>query len=485
MSSKSESSKELQDGQSTTAESAAQTPEANSAAEKIVTGTVSAVEEKRILVDIDSAAGAVLPAADILSGEDAPGVSTGDSLKCMVLSDSENGTVLSASMPERKKAGMKLLRALKELQLPVTGRISGMNKGGYNISFLGRKAFCPFSTVDISFPDNPQELMGREYDFVIARIENRGDNIVLTRIPLLQDQIDETLTKIEAAKESGEPMNGKVTRVTHFGAFVDLGGIEGLVHVSELTWDRDEKTESVVKEGENIAVLVLDVQRNEQLHESRISLSLKRLSKDPWEEALQKFSVGDTVEGTVSRIVGFGAFIRLMPGVEALIRTEEMAWTRVRKPSRHVSRNQTVKARIIHIDEEGHKIDCSLKDFVENPWEKLQERVAEGDTVKGVVSGVQEYGYFVDLDEEITGLLRTKRIGKDVQTPLEKGAEIDVAVDEIDPVGQRIALSCGDVPPAPAPRPASFKGRSASTKSEKTGGTDFGSALMDALKKKK
>jgi small subunit ribosomal protein S1 len=477
-----DSSKEQTSPTQATAQSTGENPSPE--AGQTTQGVLTASQEDFFTCNIGTKTPALVPAEDIQNAEGEPTLPLNEPAQFMVLASGEDHIILSHSMASRKKAGMRLLRALKKNKIPVQGRISGMNKGGYNIQFLGRKAFCPFSTIDITFPDSPQELMGKEFDFVIARIENRGDNIVLTRIPLLQGDIEETLKKVEAAMEAREPINGTVTRVTHFGAFVDLGGVEGLVHISELTWDRDEKTESVVKEGENISVMVLKVQRNEELHESRISLSLKRLSSNPWEEALEKYSVGDEVEAPVSRIVGFGAFIKLMPGVEALIRTEEMGWTHVRKPSRQVSRGEIIRARIIHIDEENHKIDCSMKDFVDNPWKDIEERFAPGTSCEGTVSGVQDYGYFVDLSEGITGLLRSQRIGSDIKTPLEKGDTITVTVEDVDPDEYRIALSCGDVPPPQEKRrrPAA-QGKSPRKKSAPTS-TDFGDALLSALKSK-
>ncbi|ERP31899.1 S1 RNA-binding domain-containing protein [Chitinivibrio alkaliphilus] len=486
MSNSMESSKELAQSHGAAAPAnAASTPEGVSEAKTAVEVVVQQVDDVMVSVTLPDGTEGRIPRKDIDSEE----LTSGDSLSALVLSSSEGAALLSASMVRRKKAGMKLLRTLKDESLPVQGRITGMNKGGYNINFLGRKAFCPFSTVDVTFPDVPQELMGKELDFVIARIENRGDNIVLTRIPLLQDEIRETIETIEAACEQKTPLNGKVTRVTNFGAFVDLGGVEGLVHISELTWDREEKTESVVREGENISVMVLEVTRNEELHESRISLSVKRLESNPWEEALQKYSLGDVVEAPVSRIVGFGAFIKLMPGVEALIRTEEMGWTRIRKPSREVSRGQMVRAKIIEINEEEHKIDCSMKEFADNPWKDVAEKYTVGESVTATVSGVQDYGYFVDLDEQITGLLRNKRIGKDISTPLKKGDTLEVRIDEVDTEECRIALSCGDVPaeePQRRPRKSSH-GTTAPSASTKTtpGDTDFAAALRNALKQKK
>ncbi len=331
-------------------------------------------------------------------------------------------------------------------ETPVEGRVSGMNKGGYNVNILGNKAFCPFSAIDSIYPTDTAAYMGKTLEFVISRVENKGNNIVLSRLPLLEGNIEDQLVELEKAVEEETPVAGTVTRTTNFGAFVAVGsGVEGLIHISELTWDRDEKVQEIVKEGEAISVKVIAVERKKPLRDSRISLSLKRLANDPWVDALAKLNQGDSVEAEVVRIVGFGAFVKLFPGVEALVRTEEMAWGRTRKPSDIVSKGDKVKVTIINIDHDSHKIDCSLKDASQDPWAGVEEKYAVGKEVTGMVSEQKEYGFFVDLDENITGLLPIRRIGKDMKGKVIKGEEVKVTIDTVDTTARRISLSAGEV----------------------------------------
>ena len=455
-----------------------------------VKGTVVSMTDDTIFVDIAQRNEALLSKSEFTDEEGTCSVKVGDTLENLyVVSLTEDEISVSQRM-KKGKAGKPLLRDLMTKQVPVEGRVTGMNKGGFNVTILGHRAFCPFSSIDIKFPSEPAAFMGQSLDFVISRIENRGNNIVLSRLPLLEGDLTEKLEELEQSLESGEPISGVVTRIANFGAFVDLGGIEGLIHISELTWDRDEKTENVVQEQQTVSVKILKIERKEPLRESRISLSLKRLEVDPWEEALTKFHEGDKVEGTITRVVAFGAFVKLFPGVEGLIRTEEMGWTRVRKPSDVVKKGDKVTVTILNVDGEARKIDCSIKDMAQDPWAKVEEEFAVGTQVEGTIADEKEYGFFVDLNESITGLLLKRRIGKDIKMgDLKKGAKVMVTIDSLDTAERRIALSAGEVEAYEAQSGDSSASRSEANKYMKAqekksnGDSDFAAALKAALKK--
>ena len=457
-----------------------------------VKGKVVSMTDDTIFVDIAQRNEALLTKNEMLDTEGKCTVAEGDVLENLfVISISEDEIIVSKRM-KKGKAGKPLLRDLMDKQVPVEGRVTGMNKGGFNVTILGHRSFCPFSSIDIKFPTEPAEYMGQNLDFVIARIENRGNNIVLSRLPLLEGDLSEKFAELEKSFEDEEAISGVVTRIANFGAFVDLGGIEGLIHISELTWDRDEKTENVVQEKQAVSVKIVKIEKKEPLRESRVSLSLKRLEVDPWDEAATKIHEGDKVEGTITRVVGFGAFVRLFAGVEGLIRTEEMGWSRVRKPSDIVKKGEKVSVTILNVDLESRKIDCSIKDMSQDPWASVETTFAVGTKVEGTIADEKEYGFFVDLNETITGLLLRRRVGKDVKLgDLKKGAKVEVTIDSLDTTERRIALSAGEVEAyeAQSGGDSSSASRSEanqymkSQEKKSSGDSDFAALLKKALKK--
>ena len=453
-----------------------------------VKGKVVSINDDSLFVDISLRNEAILSKKEALDSDGNLTINVGDEVELYVISSTADETIVSKSI-KNGKAGKQLLRKIMDKGIPVEGKVTGMNKGGFNVSILGKKAFCPLSTIDVTFPSKPASYMGQVLDFIIARIENRGNNIVLTRIPILQGDVTEKIEELEAAVAEQTPVAGSVSRVVNFGAFVDFGGIEGLIHISELTWDRDEKSENVVKEGDPITVRILSVDRKEPLRDSRISLSLKRLAGDPWVDAMGKFSVGDIIEAEVSRLVGFGAFVKLIPGVEGLIRTEEMAWGRIRKPSDVVTKGDKVKVTVININETDRKIDLSLKSKDDDPWNGIEETFGEGKTVEGTVADEKTYGYFVDLNDSITGLLPKRRVAKDKIGSFKKGDKIEVTVDQLDLNDHKIALSFGDVGKYEARSSKGGEDKAAAAKYMKnqnkqdSGESEFAAMLKAALKK--
>jgi small subunit ribosomal protein S1 len=454
-----------------------------------VKGKVVSISKDSVFVDISLRNEAILAKSEVTDKDGKVTVAEGDELELYVITVKSDEVTLSKSI-KNGKANKQLLRTLMEREIPVEGRVSGMNKGGFNVKILGKPAFCPLSTIDIGFPEDPAKYMGQVLDFIIARIENRGNNIVLTRLPLLQGDVKGKLDELDIAAKAGTPVAGTVSRVVNFGAFVELGGIEGLIHISELTWDRDEQAEGVVKAGQSVSVKVLKIDRNEPLRDSRISLSLKRLDKDPWEDAMVKINEGDVIEGEVSRIVGFGAFVKIFPGVEALVRTEEMGWGRIHKPSDIVKKGEKIKISIINIDDTGRKIDGSLKDKESDPWNGIEEKFGEGKKVEGKVADEKDYGYFIDLNESVTGLLPKRRVAKDKIGSFKKGDTIEVTIDSLDTDAHRISLSFGDVEEyKPQEKRGGGEDKAAAAKYMKnqdkqdSGESDFAAALKAALKK--
>jgi small subunit ribosomal protein S1 len=288
----------------------------------------------------------------------------------------------------------------------------------------------------------------------------------------------------QAAQEK-KILKGTVSKIADFGLFVDLGDFEGLVHVSEASWDRIEKLDTVFSIGQNIEVVVLNVERRDPLRNSRISLSIRQAGVNPWTDITEKIKPGESVSGTITRLAGFGAFVSLIPGVEGLIHISEMSWNkRVRHPSDVVIEGQKVNVTILSIDEKKRTVSCSLKDINSNPWNTVAEKYFVGSTVKGTVASETKYGFFIDIDESVTGLLTHGKIGPSKKGTIKKDDTIEVCIDEIDIESQRMSLSCcmeNNVAADEATKHTIVKINAESKKQS----SDFGQILKAALEKKK
>lgn len=424
-------------------------------------------------------------------------------------------SVVEVDTDEKKsksgKATKAELRELAENKTVVSGVITGTNRGGLSVKVLGHNAFCPLSQFDTKKlkPENLNAYLNQSFDFVIEKIESKGTNIILSRIPLIAGNIEGRVVEIEEIAKAGGNIEGTISGILmtgknkkeEAGAFVDLDGLEGFVHISELSWTRATKVNDVVKTGEKYTFKVLAVERKEPLTATKVKLSLKKVSEDPWNGIENKIKVGDFVNGIVARIVNNGVFIRLEQGVEALIRTEDLSWEK-KRISEIVKIGQEVSAKIININLEKHQIDGSLKDEAMDPWADISNKYKDGTTVKGIVADEKEYGYFIDLEPGITGLLNKSRIAgeKGKKDKLwKKGDEIEVMVQYVDTEERKIVLSFGEIELAPVkisdmPKKKKEKSQRTSSKSSpavsydtaKSNGeeiSEFAMLLKGALKK--
>jgi small subunit ribosomal protein S1 len=388
----------------------------------------------------------------------------------------------------------------------VEGRVTGVNRGGYNVKVLGHNAFCPFSQVATKKPDDLNSFLNNTYEFVIVKIESKGTNIILSRLPLLTGDIEERIKQIEEIAKNNATISGTVSGIlmdkdkkNEAGAFVDLDGVEGLVHISELSWTRAAKVREILKEGETHTFKVLSVERKDPLASTKVKLSLKRVTEDPWSNISDDVKVGSMVEAVVTRITQSGAFINLKQGVDALIRTEDLSWKKFKKISDVIKKGQTINAQVISINVEKRQIDCSLKDENSDPWLNITNKYAAGAKVKGIVADEKEYGYFIDIEPEVTGLLNKVRIAgeKGKKNGLwKKGEEIEVTIQYVDTEERKIVLSHGDieftqVQIAEQPKKKKDKQQKSSKPTtdydtaKQNGGemSEFGSLLKNALEK--
>jgi small subunit ribosomal protein S1 len=453
-----------------------------------VTGTVAKIGPEYVFVDIGAKNEAVIAAAELKNKEGALAVALGDKLTAYIVSDTVSEIVLSKSLAGKgRNAAVQELMDVMNNRVPVQGKITGINKGGLNVNVLGHRAFCPASQIDIKFTDNTTAYLGKTFDFVITRITEGGRNVVVSRIPLLEGGLEKKIDALAKAGEAKLVLKGNISRIADFGLFVDLGDCEGLVHISEVSWERAENLSASFAVGQQVECIVRSVEKKSPLRNSRISLSIKQTLEDPWKSVASKFSVGQSVAGTVTRLMPFGAFVELVPGVEGLVHVSEMSWVkRIHHPSDVVSAGQPVQVTVLSIDEMKNTISLSLKDAGSDPWRDIENRFSAGSDAEGTVARKAKFGYFIDLAEGVTGLLAIPNIAADKKASLAEGAKIMVHIESLDTAQRRISLSYGkqesrqETPEvkefltkqrAPAPQQAQKS-------------TEFGSALLEALKKK-
>jgi small subunit ribosomal protein S1 len=410
------------------------------------------------------------------------------------------------------KATKAQLREMMDAKEVIKATITGVSRGGLHSKILGHNAFCPISQIDTKKlkPEDLNSYLKETYEFVINGIE-KGTNVILTRIPLVAGDVEGRVVEIEAIAKSGGTIVGTVSGILmdknkkeETGAFIDLDGVEGLVHISELSWTRAAKVKDVVEVGKDYTFKVISVERKDPLTATKVKLSLKQVGNDPWKELGTQLKVGQNVDGVVSRIGNNGVFVCLQQGIEALIRTEDLSWEKFKKISDIVKKGQEITARIVNIDLEKRRVDLSLKDEKSDPWTNITTKYKDGMTVKGTVADEKEYGYFVDIEAGITGLLNKARIAgeKGKKDKLwKKGEEVEVVVQYIDTEERKIVLSFGEIELASVQiseqpkkkrertdKPSS-KGAPMTYDTAKTGGDDgaseFASLLQNAIDKKK
>jgi small subunit ribosomal protein S1 len=453
-----------------------------------VTGTVTKIGAEYLFVDIGARNEAVIAATEVKNKEGAVTVAIGDKISAYIVSDAAGETVLSKSFTGKgRSAAVQELIDVMNNRVPVQGKITGINKGGLNVKVLGHRAFCPVSQIDLKFTDDVNSYLGRTLDFVITRITEGGRNVVVSRLPLLEVDLEKKIDVLAKAAEARLVLKGQISRIADFGLFVDLGDCEGLVHISEVSWERAENLAQSFSVGQNVECIVLSVEKKSPLRNSKIALSIKQTLEDPWKSVASKFSVGQSVAGTVTRLAPFGAFVELTPGVEGLVHVSEMSWVkRVKHPSDVVSAGQPVHVTVLSIDEKKKNVSLSLKDMANDPWRDIENRFPAGTDAEGTVARKAKFGYFIDLTEGVTGLLAIPNIAADKKASLAEGAKIMVHIGSIDPLQRRISLSYGkqESRQETAEVKEFLTSQRAPALQQAQKSTEFGSALLEALKKK-
>jgi small subunit ribosomal protein S1 len=422
-----------------TMEEAMKHSEMRFAAGEIVKGTIIEVRPKEVLVDIGYKSEGVIPGTEF---EDIKTVKVGDQIDVLIekLEDKEGMVVLSKEKAEFKRNWEKILQVCNEGGT-VNGKVKAVVKGGLLVN-IGVEAFLPASQVDIIPPKNLNIFVGNNYDFKVVKINQERQNIVLSRRELIEQERTERRSKLLAEMAPGDIRKGTVKNITDFGAFIDLNGLDGLLHITDMSWGRIAHPSEILKVGQEIDVVVLDVNRDKE----RVSLGLKQKLQNPWEKIEERYQVSNKVKGKVVNLVPYGAFVELEPGVEGLVHVTELSWTkRIAKPSDVLKIGQEIEAVVLGINREEQKISLGVRQLEANPWDRALEKYPPQTRVKGKIRNLTSYGAFIELEEGLDGMIHVSDISwtRKINHPsevLKKGEEVEAVVLEIDKANQRIAL---------------------------------------------
>ncbi len=450
-----------------------------------VEGIITRIGSEYLFIDIGCKNEALIKKSELLDENKNCTSNIGDTVKAYIISNSANETILSKRLGGQSAAKEDLFNAFKN-HIPVQGKVTGVSKDGLNVKILGYRAFCPISQIDIKFTEDVNLFLAKTLEFVITRITEGGKNIIVSRIPLLEQDLSEKISALEKLVDTQTVIHGSITKISDFGLFVDIGSIEGLVHISECSWEHIDNLSDLFSPGQEVDCIILQVVRKKPLKQSKISLSIKQLFDNPWNSIKTKFSCGQSVNGKVMRLTNFGAFIELLPGVDGLVHISEMSWLKkIQHPSEVLTVGTFVNVTILSIDETKKTISLSLKDLSNDPWHDAQERFPVGIEMTGNVVKKSRYGYFIDLCEGVTGLLVFSNIISDKREAIKEGDSIQVVIESVDPVNRRISLSHGKQETRHNQEAVSeYLKNAPSQKSPTNSSTEFGAALFAALKNK-
>jgi small subunit ribosomal protein S1 len=405
---------------------------------EIVKSKVLRVTENAVILDVGFKSEGSVPLDEF---KDPP--KEGDEVEVFLehLEDQEGAVVLSKKKADFMRVWEKI-RIAYENDQPVEGTLQKKIKGGVVVNVMGVDAFLPGSQIALRRVPNIDELLGQTYDFKIIKLNKRRRNIVVSRRVILETERASKREHLMKELEVGQVRKGVVKNITDFGAFIDLGGVDGLLHITDMSYGRVSHPTEMVQIGQEVSVKVLDIDWQRE----RISLGIKQLQSYPWKDVAEKYPVGTRIQGKVVSITNYGAFVELEPGIEGLVHISEMSWTRnVRHPSKIVSIGETIEAVVLKVDETEEKISLGMKQTEQDPWMVLPQKYPVGTRISGKVRNLTSFGAFVELEPGIDGLIHISDMSwtKRVQHPSEvvkKGDSVDVIVLNIDAENKRISL---------------------------------------------
>jgi small subunit ribosomal protein S1 len=416
------------------------TPEEGS----VVKGKVIAIEAGQAIIDVGYKMEGRVDLKEFANPGEAPEIAVGDEVE-VYLRSAENArgeAVISREMARREEAWDRLEKAYAD-DARVEGAIFGRVKGGFTVDLGGAVAFLPGSQVDVRPVRDAGPLMGLKQPFQILKMDRRRGNIVVSRRAILEESRAEQRAEVIGQLSEGDTVDGVVKNITEYGAFVDLGGVDGLLHVIDMAWCRVNHLSEILIIGETIKVQVIKI--NKDTH--RISLGMKQLQEDPWDLVAAKYPLSSVHQGRVTNITDYGAFVELEPGVEGLVHVSEMSWTKKNvHPGKIVSTSQEVEVMVLEIDASKRRVSLGLKQTMRNPWEVFAETHPEGTEVEGEVKNITEFGLFIGLPGDIDGMVHLSDLswderGEDAIQSYKKGDIVKAVVSEVDVEKERISLS--------------------------------------------
>ncbi|WGF89987.1 30S ribosomal protein S1 [Marinivivus vitaminiproducens] len=409
----------------------------------VVKGRIIAIDNEEALVDVGLKAEGRVPLKEFATPGQPPEVKVGDQVEVYVerFENRSGEAVLSREKAKREESWNRLENAFQTTD-KVQGAIFGRVKGGFAVDLGGAVAFLPGSQVDIRPVRDVGHLLNKQEPFQILKMDRRRGNIVVSRRAVLEESRAEQRAELLSTLKEGQILQGVVKNITDYGAFVDLGGLDGLLHVTDISWRRVNHPTEVLGVGQNVTVQVIRFNRETQ----RISLGMKQLEADPWEGVELKYPVNTRFKGRVTNITDYGAFVELEPGVEGLVHVSEMSWTKKNvHPGKIVSTSQEVEVMVLEVDSEKRRISLGLKQCMENPWELFIEQHPVGSVIEGEVKNITEFGLFVGVDAEIDGMVHLSDLswdepGEEAVKNYAKGDLVRAQVLDVDVEKERVSL---------------------------------------------
>ena len=409
----------------------------------VVKGTIVAIQKGFVLVDTGSKSESAIPSEEFLNAQGELEVQVGDVVDVVLkaVDDGFGETVASRADAKRNEAWIVLEKAYDE-QATVLGLVNGKVKGGFTVELNGVRAFLPGSLVDTRPVRDADHLLGKELEFKVIKLDQKRNNVVVSRRAVIESESSQDREEVLANLSEGAEVKGTVKNLTDYGAFVDLGGVDGLLHITDMAWKRVKHPSEIVNVGDEITVKVLKFDKDR----TRVSLGLKQLGQDPWAAIAENHPVNSKLTGKVTNLTDYVCFVEILDGVEGLVHVSEMDWTNKNiHPSKVVSLGDVVEVMVLEIDEERRRISLGLKQCKANPWAQFAETHNKGDKVVGKIKSITDFGIFIGLDGGIDGLVHLSDISWNVQGEeavrnYKKGDEVAAVVLQVDAVKERISL---------------------------------------------
>jgi small subunit ribosomal protein S1 len=431
-------------------EQAAETAAAQNltAEEVIVTGTVVKITDKHVVVDIGLKSEGLIPLEQVLDHEGKPKFAAGDTVEVVVeREEPEGGYLVSYEKALRHKVWDTLEKAAND-KIPVKGMVVSRVKGGLTVD-IGIKAFLPGSQIEVRPVRNLDGYIGTEIEVRVIKLNKKRGNVVISRKEILEEEQNAKKSVTLAVLEEGSVLTGTVKNLTDYGAFVDMGGLDGLLHITDMSWGRLTHPRDLVNVGDEIQVKVLKFDKEKQ----RVSLGFKQLTPDPWLDAIERYPIGAQVRGRVLSVTDYGAFVELEQGIEGLVHVSEMTWSkRMKHPSKMVKPGDEVDTIILSVNPNDRRISLGMKQLQENPWEQLEDKYQVGAIIEGRVRNLTDFGAFIEIEDGIDGLVHvsnlswTKRI-KHPSEVLKKGEKVRAIVLGVEPENRRLSLGIKQLQP--------------------------------------